>query len=50
MKGNPNERFSFYGIVQNPITIRLEKMDLAILGLEWNIAHQSRVLANQLVK
>ncbi len=38
MKANPNERVTFYGMEKNPTTIRLAKMNLAVHGLEGNIA------------
>ena len=38
MKVNPNERVTFYGMEKNPTTIRLAKMNLAVHGLEGNIA------------
>ncbi len=37
-KANPNERVTFYGMEKNPTTIRLAKMNLAVHGLEGNIA------------
>jgi|TARA_Y100001936_G_scaffold104896_1_gene103107 type I restriction enzyme M protein len=38
MKANANERVTFYGMEKNPTTIRLAKMNLAVHGLEGNIA------------
>ena len=38
MKAIPNERVTFYGMEKNPTTIRLAKMNLAVHGLEGNIA------------
>ena len=38
MKANPNESVTFYGMEKNPTTIRLAKMNLAVHGLEGNIA------------
>ena len=38
LKANPNERVTFYGMEKNPTTIRLAKMNLAVHGLEGNIA------------
>lgn len=36
--GNPTDRLTFYGIEKNAVTIRLAKMNLAVHGLEGNIA------------
>ncbi|MGI9345874.1 MAG: N-6 DNA methylase [Gammaproteobacteria bacterium] len=38
LQANPNERVTFYGMEKNPTTIRLAKMNLAVHGLEGNIA------------
>lgn len=38
MKKNPQDVATFYGMEKNPTTIRLAKMNLAVHGLEGNIA------------
>lgn len=38
MNANPSDRVTFYGMEKNPTTIRLAKMNLAVHGLEGDIA------------